>query len=62
MTEEEAMLLRQKSADADAELQRFKLAAMKVISGQCMVLLYAMLFFFNITDRGGGGGVQRGKL
>ena len=30
MTEEEAMLLRQKSADADAELQRFKLAAMKV--------------------------------
>ena len=30
MTEEEAMLLRQKSAEADAELQRFKLAAMKV--------------------------------
>ena len=29
-TEEEAMLLRQKTADADAELARFKLAAMKV--------------------------------
>ncbi len=33
MTEEEAMLLRQKSAETEAELQRYKHAAMKVRTG-----------------------------